>query len=892
MTGGIIDVRWVLHFCLAVLIFIQNLILIIMKPIKLILVALLSFVSVQMFAQSYFFKAFEPFDKGVPSPEEFLGYPIGSQHTRHDRIVAYLDKLAEVSDRAQIARYGKTHEHRELVILTITNSDNLKNLDNLKQQHLSFVDPAAASPDITNLPVFINLAYNVHGNEPSSSEAAMLTAYTLVASNNQSVLNYLKDAIVFIDPTINPDGRDRHTQWANQYQGSPLVDDPLDVEHNEAWPRGRTNHYWFDLNRDWLLAINPESRGKLNWIHEWYPNVVTDFHEMGSNATYFFEPMKPIASKDPIMPKENYTTLNNTFARYFTKHLDNIGSLYYTKESFDGTYPGYGSSYPDLQGALALLFEQASSRGHVQQTSTGKITFAFTIRNQYTSSIATIEAAVENKKLLYDYQKAFFKSALTNARSAKITGYVFGDNYDENRTRAFIDKLLIHRIKVYELSGTTSLGGYNYQPGKAYIVPTVQPQYRMVQSMFETYSDYSDSVYYDASAWSVANFYNMKYASVTGSLKKGAEVTRATNVKQTVAVERSSYGYLINWDDYNATAFTYYLQDHGANLGSAFKPFTINAGGQSRSFSYGTLLAHVNRQEISADSLYYILNTGSKKYGVEVYDVSSGMSSQGIDLGSNNIRALEKPKALMFIDEGVSSYEAGEVWHLLDTRIDMPITKLKLSMFSRADLNNYNVIIMVSGGYSVLDSAKQQELKAWVSKGNTLITTRSASEWVIKNKIVKESLVEDPDKKKDDDDEEKVVERKPYINAPENSGKKRVGGAIFQVDLDLTHPLAFGYHDRFLPVYRNSNIWLAPSKNEYSTVAKYTSNPHIDGFITSENMDKYLKPSASLIVSSVGRGRVVMFADNPNFRGSWYGTNRLFLNAIFLGQHISVPESR
>ena len=223
---------------------------------------------------------------------------------------------------------------------------------------------------------------------------------------------------------------------------------------------------------------------------------------------------------------------------------------------------------------------------------------------------------------------------------------------------------------------------------------------------------------------------------------------------------------------------------------------------------------------------------------------------------------------------------------MLDTRMSMPITKLQLQSFNRVNLNNYNVIVMVSGSYSTLDSAKVAKLKAWVSAGNTLITTRGASEWAIKKKLVKESLVtEEKDKEKD-----KEVERKPYVDAGPNIGKNRVGGAIFRVDLDLSHPLAFGYNDKPIPVYRNSNVWLAPSKSAYSTVAKYTSNPHIDGFITQENLDKFMAPSASLIVSPVGGGRVVMFADNPNFRGSWYGTNRLFLNAIFLGQHIRVPR--
>ncbi|NND52722.1 MAG: zinc carboxypeptidase, partial [Flavobacteriaceae bacterium] len=292
-------------------------------------------------AQDYFFKDKSPFDANIPSPEEFLGYPIGFQHTRHDQIVSYFQKLADVSDRATIEIYGHTHEKRKLVMLTVSTPDNLNDLESLKSQHLEYVDPTKNPTNYDTLPIFVQLGYNVHGNEPSSSEAALLTAYTLVASTSPEVMNYINNAIIFIDPTINPDGRDRHTQWANQFKANQLVSDGSDAEHNEAWPRGRTNHYWFDLNRDWLLAVHPESQGKLNWYHQWYPNVVTDFHEMGTNSNYFFEPMKPIGSQDPIMPKENYEDLNDLFAPYYSDALDNIGSFYYTKESFDGTYPGY-----------------------------------------------------------------------------------------------------------------------------------------------------------------------------------------------------------------------------------------------------------------------------------------------------------------------------------------------------------------------------------------------------------------------------------------------------------------------------------------------------------------------------------------------------------------------
>ncbi|MDG1403007.1 M14 family zinc carboxypeptidase [Polaribacter sp.] len=817
-------------------------------------------------AQDYFFKDKAPFNKVIPTPEEFLGYPIGEQHTRHDLIVAYFYKLAEVSDRVTIEVYGKTHEQRKLVMLTVSSPKNLSNLESIKNQHLAFVDPNKNPKNYNDVPVFIQLGYNVHGNEPSSSEAALLTAYTLVASTNSEVINYLNKSIIFIDPTINPDGRDRHTQWANQYKAKQLVSDNIDAEHNEAWPRGRTNHYWFDLNRDWLLGVHPESKGKLKWMHSWYPNVVTDFHEMGTNSNHFFEPMKPIGSWDPIMPKENYEDLNNLFAPYFSSALDKIGSFYYTKESFDGTYPGYGSSYPDLQGGLALLFEQASSRGHVQDTDYGKMTFAFTIRNQYTSGFATIKAAVENKAFLRKYQQTFFKTAISQKAKTGFAGYEFGDAYDMNRNKAFIEQLLSHKIKVYK-------------KGKKFVVPLKQAQHRMVQTMFETYSKYRDSVYYDASAWSVANFYNMKSKGLK-SVKLGAEIKSVNGIVNNTKIKKSSYAYILDWDDYYTPAALYYMQSKGLTVASAFKPFTISTNNGNKSFNYGSLLIPISKQKKSSAEVYKIVSAAQTKYDIPVFGTNSGYSIKGIDLGSNNFRALTKPKVAMLVGEGVNSLEAGEVWHLLDTRIDMPITKVRMNNFRRANLDNYNTLVMVSGNYSQLDSIQRLKLKNWVSKGNTIVTIAGGSKWLIDKKIVKESLTK---KSKVKDKKKEEIKRLPFVDARENKGRERVGGIILEVDLDLTHPLGFGYRSEKLPVYKNNMIFLSPSKNAYATVAKYTNNPHIDGFITQKNLDTFIKPSASLLVSKIGKGRAVLFADNPNFRGAWYGTNKLFLNALFLG---------
>ena len=855
-----------------------------LKTIQFCFIVLLTLIALQNAnSQNYYFKEYQPFDKSIPSPEEFLGYPIGDFHTRHDLVVAYLEKLAELSDKANLMIYGKTNENRKLTILTITSPKNLQNIEAIKKKHLQVVDHNTNITDFSGLPIFINLAYGVHGNEPSSTEAAMLTAYTLIASENSKVKEYLDNTIIFLDPTINPDGRDRFANWVNTYRGNPLIADKNDIEHNEGWPRGRTNHYWFDLNRDLLLAVQPESKARLKWYHEWSPNVVTDFHEMGTNSTYFFEPKNMSASFNPVTPKENHTTLNNLFAQQFSADLDKIGSLYFSGEQFDATYPGYGSTYMDLQGSLALLFEQASSRGHLQETKTGDLSFPFTIRNQYISSFATIKATIKHKDLLYNYQNTFFKKAIEKSSKSKIKGYVFGDNYDKNRNKAFLDILLKHKIKVYSLDKNFDINNKKFKAGNSFIVPTNQKQYYMVQTIFETYDKYRDSVYYDASAWSLVNFYNMKYNSLTKIPSYSNEITVKNNKIALENIQKSDYAYIISWDDYYAPAVLYELQKEGLIIKSSTKPFTILANGKETSFNRGSFIITSSLQKITKDSLFSTVSSASKKYNVQAYGANTGLTIKGNGLGSNSIANLNKPKVMMLVEGGVSSYEAGEVWYLFEQQIKMPITKVPERLFFKTDLNNYNVIIMVSGRYKMLDEKNKERLKSWVSQGNTLITSAKANTWAIKNKIIKESLV---DQKKDSS---KSVERLNYADARGTIGKQSIGGAIFQVDLDITHPIGFGYHSSKLPVYKNNSVFLMPSKSRFSTVAKYSKNPHIDGYITKENLEKMSK-AASIVVSKIGNGRVVMFADNLNFRGSWYGTNKLFINAVFFGQLVNVPK--
>ncbi|WKK66566.1 M14 family zinc carboxypeptidase [Lutimonas zeaxanthinifaciens] len=835
-------------------------------------------------AQDYYFEEFQPFNDRIPSPEEFLGYPIGEYHTRHDLVVAYIYTLAELSDRASVYVYGKTHENRKLLLLQVSEAGHIANLEELKRKHLEVVDPSTKVGSFKELPLFVNLAYGVHGNEPSSTEAAMLMAYTLVASENQEIKNMRRETVVFIDPTINPDGRDRHSNWANSYKGSPLIADKFDIEHNESWPRGRTNHYLFDLNRDLLLGVNPETQGRLKWYHEWYPNVVTDFHEMGTNSTYFFEPKNKSASMNPITPSENRDVLNKVFQDQFAEDLDKIGSFYFTDEIYDSTYPGYGSTYMDLQGSLALLFEQASSRGHLQETTTGEISFPFTIRNQYVSSIATLRAAVGNKDLLYDYQNRFFADAMNKAGNSKVKGYVFGDPYDKGRVKAFIDVLLQHQIEVFPLGQKLKTAGIEFKPDHSYVVPVKQKQYYMVQSLFETFEKYRDSVFYDASAWSVVNFYNMKYKPLDKLPSMGEKVTPESNIIPAEEVVKSEYAYLIPYEEYYAPAVLYHIQNRGLVVKASSKDFSMNTKKGLVDFKRGTLLVPVYDQfGIPADSVYQWVKEACSEFSVKAYSVSTGMTQKGNGLGSGSFKTLTKPSAMLVVGGSVRSYEAGEVWHLFENRMKMPLVKVPEERFYLTDIYRYNVIIMVSGNYLMMNKKEQNRLKQWVADGNTLITIATASSWVIKQKIAEEKLIV---KKKDSLG---VPERTPYADAKGSLEKQYLGGAIFGIDLDITHPVAYGYQDKQIPVYKNNRVWISPSKNAFSTVGKYRDDPHIDGYISAENLEK-MKHSASIIVSKRGKGRIILFADNPNFRGAWYGTNKLFMNAVHFGSLVRVPQ--
>jgi hypothetical protein len=838
---------------------------------KIFLVALLIVTPLVRTARpTYFYPSATTFNKTIPTPEQFLGYAIGTHHTRHDKIVEYFKLLDQLSDRFVVEEIGKTIGERVQIVAKITSPSNHARLDEIRKKNLE---------NSTDIPLIIQLGYNVHGNEPSSSEAALLTAYYLAASEDKETLQWLNEMVILLDPVYNPDGRDRHSHWANMHKGSPFVADPLDREHNEAWPGGRTNHYWFDLNRDWFLGVHPESKNRVKFFHQWRPYVMTDHHEMGTNSTFYFDPGK-YASNNPIVPPFLYDVVHPKFAEYFSKGMNSVGSMYFTEEAFDKLYPGYGSSYVNFYGGIGFLFEQASSRGHLQETTTIPISFAFTIRNHFTASLATIRGSIGEKDVLRKLRQNFFTSAMSQAKASPIKGYVFGETKDASRTNAFINLLLMHEIEVYELGQSISANGKTFEKGKTYIVPTEQTNYIMVRSAFEKDITYRDSTFYDASTWSLVHAFNMPHAEVRTPFIKGNQVKEAL-IKKSNGIAKSNYGYLMDICDYQAHKAIYKLQMNDVIVRTSLRPFTLAVNNVPQAFPHGTVVLSVQQQKIDADRLYAAIKKVSDDTGITFYPIETGLTSVGIDLGSGSVRTVNTPRALMPIGAGVAASEAGEVWHLLDQRIGMPITKVDLQNFSRVNLNNYTSLIMVGGTYPS-DKPTIDKIKTWIQAGGTLITFKTASEWAIKQGLTKEKLLVM--------DTVKGPKRINFEDAADTEGAKQIGGSIFQVDLDLTNPIGFGFNEKKVSIYRNGRTFLQPSKSPFNTVAQYTANPLIGGYIHKSDI-KRVANSAAILFSGDGQGRVILFSDNPNFRGTWYGTNKLFLNALFFGSLVSLPTN-
>jgi len=814
--------------------------------------------SAQEYDLEYYLPKNVTYNESIPKPSEVIGFVPGDWHVSHDRLVQYMSVLAAMSDRISLENRGTTYEKRPLILLTITSPEHHKNLESIKSNRAKLVDAEAGNISFDNLPIVLNQGFSVHGNEPSGANSALVFAYYLAAAEGEAIENLLENAVILLDPCFNPDGLQRFAHWTNSNRSLNVNPDPLDREFDETWPGGRTNHYWFDLNRDWLPVQLPESQSRIKTFYEWRPNIVTDHHEMGSNSTFFFQPGIPQRT-NPLTPQLNQE-LTEQIGKFHAAALDSIGSLYYSKESFDDFYYGKGSTFPDVNGSIGILFEQASSRGSAQETDNGILEFKFTIRNQFNTAISTLKAGVALKNDLLKLQDNFYSNTFENARESY---YVLGEESNPYLVTELHKVLLQHQIKTYALESHTEIDDIKFQKETSLVVPLKQLQGKLARAMFESRTRFKDSIFYDVSAWDFNHAFGVDFAK-TKSVDLGNEIKTPLEFKPNT-VSKSNYAYTIRWSDFNAPKVIHKLQKKGLRLKASMKPFNT----EDKTFDYGTVLLPVANQTLNSDEIFKLLKKLSEELKVEVTGMQTGLTS-GINLGSPNMEALKQPKIALIVGEGIRSYDAGEIWHMFDTRLEIPVTKLDTKAFNPQKLDNYTHLIVPSTSGRFLSENEITELKSWVRKGGTLIGYRYTAKWLDRTDMIELEFKSDTLKPRNID----------FQNRYNYYGAKQIGGAIFEAQLDRSHPINFGYDSDKIALFRNTELFVKPNKYSFNNPIQYTENPLLSGFSNEENL-KLLKNSVPFQVNRFGQGRVIVFTDNTNFRGFWLGSMKLLINSIY-----------
>ncbi len=823
------------------------------------------------------------YDPTIPVPSAVIGHEVGEQHVSHDRLVQYMKALARASNRVSLQLTGRTYEGRELLLLAISAPQNIEQLGAVQQTHMARVK--AGQPG--SGPIVVALGYSVHGNEASGSNAAMLVAYHLAAGESSEVLDLLANTIVLIDPSLNPDGMSRFAQWVNSHKGRVAIADSASREHNEVWPGGRTNHYWFDLNRDWLPAQHPESRARLDWFHQWRPHVLADFHEMGTDRSFFFQP--GVASRtNPLTPAENIA-LTAELARFHAAAMDEKNLLYFSQENYDDFYYGKGSTYPDIHGSIGILFEQASARGHIQDSVNGRLGFPYAIRNQFITSLSTLRGAHALRDRLAANLNGFNARAVAEARKQPIGGYLFASPADAATTREFLDVLAIHQVEVYSASQPAEIGGTRYPAEQVFVVPLAQPQYRMVRTLFEAPTSFRDNTFYDVSAWTLPMAFGLPFRTATkreaGTLRSGQGVGPVIPAGSNVAED--AYAWILDWRHFYAARALNRVLTAGGQARVATREFTLDG----KRFHPGSVVIPAS---LVADGRLAAV-TGALRQavneGVPVTSVATGLTEAGIDLGSPSLEPVRTPRVALVVGEGVNPYEAGEVWHLLDQRFELPVTHLELSQLGRVRLDAYSHLVVVDGRYDQIPESIAAAMADWVRAGGILVAQRRGASWALESGKFASAEVqkEDSETSEKSDAQGDRPQQRAYAERDDWEASKVIGGAIFESRIDTSHPLGFGFPTQTVPVFHRGTDWVEASKNPFENVAIYTEKPLLAGFASPDNVAA-LVASVAVRQSRVGQGSIILFSDIPAFRAFWLGTSRLWLNALYFGKVVEAVK--
>lgn len=859
-----------------------------------VLLGLALLVSPAAFAEplGYFMPEGVALDPAIPVPQSVIGHELGEKPVRHDRMVRYLRAVAAASDRISIETIGYSHEGRPIEFLVVTSPQNHADLEAIRDRHVALTDPSSGQEPGADMPVVTWLNYGVHGAEASGMDAVVPTAYFLAAAQGDAIEETLSDSVVLLTAVFNPDGHSRRINHVYTFLSEVPNRDPAHAAH-DLWLTARTNHYWFDLNRQWLLLTQPESKAWIEKWHHWKPNLSVDYHEMGSNATYYFHPGVP-SRRNPLIPARAREILSKV-AGYHAGFLDAEARLYYTEESFDNYYIGKGSTYPGINGSVGILFEAGAARGGEIETINGVRTYADNIRTHFRTSLTSIDGAAGEKADLLAHQRRFFKEALELANASATKAYVFASP-DKARLNHFLELLAHHRVEAYALGRMVEADGRRFAAGEAYIVPMAQAQYRMIRGLFDRVRAFKEEVFYDVSGWTMPLAYDLDYAALEAGSYASALLGGPAEAAfpPAPAPEEADYGYVFDWIDYYAPRALYRLLGEEVIARIATEPFTVRTEGGEQAFGRGAVFVPLARQEADAARIHAIVSDIAEEDGIPVHAVISGRTpTPGVDLGGRtSFTTVEAPSVLLLFGDGIISYDAGEVWHLLDHRMHMPVTLREASKLEELDWSRYTHLVLPGGRGARLDEAATERVAQWVrEEGGTVIALRQGAAWAEAHLLGADEEKKD-DARDDAEEDEEAPERADYADFQIREAKDVIGGAIFAGDLDITHPLGFGYADRRIASHRNTEIVLKTPDNPYATVVRYPEEtPILSGYASDKRLEE-IAGSPMLVAERLGRGSVILFADNPLFRGTFYGTNKLFMNSIFFSTSFARPLER
>ena len=796
------------------------------------------------------------------TPSEFLEYELGTHFSRHHQVVDYFSYLEEHSDLIQLKAYGKTNEGRLLQHAYISTPENLKNLDQIRLNHLK--NTGLVPGDKNDYKAIVWLSYNVHGNESSGTEASMKTAHALITKYK----DWLKDVVVILDPCINPDGRDRYVNFYNESKSTSYDPNPLSREHAEGWHNGRTNHYVFDLNRDWAWITQVESQQRLKVYNKWLPHIHVDYHEQGINSPYYFAPAaEPLHEIITDFQKSFQDELGKNHAKYF----DAEGWFYFTKQRFDLLYPSYGDSYPTYLGAIGMTYEQAGGgRGGlgVYNGEAIELTLKDRIAHHYTTGISTVEMTAKNKTKLNTAFQNYFAEKKLKYQSFVLEG-------PAGALQALQDLLEKHEIKFGKTTAQTTIKGFDYQLQKntskkigpnALVINTDQPKGKMAHVLLEPTTKLNDSLTYDITAWSLPYAYGLK-AIASNSLTESQAMTTAVPLPE---LSISNYGYALPWNSFKDAQFLGALLQ--SDIRVRFNSIPLKNSGKN--WNRGSLFVLKGDNQHLTDYRGQ-LSKIAQKYERQLSSIETGYSEEGPDLGADELELINPPKVAVLGGDGISPYNYGEVWHFFEQQLYYPLMQLPIGRLSAQALENIDVLVLPSGRYSFIDGEGSSTVMKWIRAGGKLIALSGA----LNSFKGQKGFGLQAKKSEEDTEEEEENTLLPYAQRERNRISNMITGSIYEVRLDKTHPLSFGM-ERYYSLKLSEEAYTYLSDGTNAGTLRKNALP-IAGFV-GNNVIKDQQESLVFGEKRFGRGSIVYLVDNPLFRGFWYSGKQLMSNAIFM----------